>query len=261
MNIKKLVSGVMATFLSLGLATGTALAAGSATAQPSVVNSDEYTITEVTSAPSFSTIQAQTPKVAAAIVATNEASSSSDVTETLFSQLEAMINDSSLPESVKTSAQKVLQELQANNEEALTNFFDLDKTSENVKKVDGKYEVTLTVPSITANTTDIVVLHYSVDNQEWELIEPKSVDLANKQIVVDFDNLSPVMVLAKTGTGSGLSNMSNSTSSTATSSTSTTTSPQTSVDSNWGIYAAVAVVLLAAGVAVLAVRKKNGNHA
>lgn len=266
MNIKKFVSGVMATFLSLGLAAGTALAAGSATALPSVVNnsaySDQYTVNEVTSVASFSTIQAQTPQVASAIVATNNASSSSSVTETLLSELEDLVNDSSLPESVKTSSQNVLDQIQANDLAAITNFFDVDKTGDNVEKTaDGKYLVTLTIPSLTTNTTDVTVLHYSIQNQEWELITP-TVDLANKQIVVEFDTLSPVMVLAKAGTGSGLSNMTNATTTTTTSSsTSSTTSPKTSVDSDWGMYATVAVVLAAAGVAVLAVRRKSASRA
>lgn len=296
MKCKKLVAGALTAALSFGMISGTALAVPSPRANtPVVVNrvtsnpqtgapyTDQYTITTAEAAPSFKALQTNLPAVASAITAINDAVSEAatagsdaiaKVTEVIVNQLEALANsnDAALPESVKESAKQVLAQIEG-KKQAVTAFFDLDKTGDNVHKTaDGKYQVTLKVPALTNQTTGVVVLHFSTVRQEFELITPSNVDLQNQEITVEFQDLSPVMVLVDSGTADSVSNVSAGTTQTAsgttsgsttsgstTSGSSSTVSPKTGVDSQWMLFAGGATALAAGGAGVLAYRRRTVN--
>ena len=112
------------------------------------------------------------------------------------------------------------------------------------KTADGKYQVTLSVPALTKGMTDVKVLHFSTERKVWEAITPSNVDLDNKEITFELQDLSPIAIIAKVDASQAVTNT-------------TGTSPKTGVDStNTVPFAGAAVVLLGAA-AVVAFRKKN----
>lgn len=126
----------------------------------------------------------------------------------------------------------------------VTAFMDLRKIGDVSKTADGKYQVTLSVPALTKGMTDVKVLHFSTERKVWEVIRPSNVDLDNKEITFELQDLSPIAIIAKVDASQAVTNT-------------TGTSPKTGVDStNTVPFAGAAVVLLGAA-AVVAFRKKN----
>ena len=126
----------------------------------------------------------------------------------------------------------------------VTAFMDLRKIGDVSKTADGKYQVTLSVPALTKGMTDVKVLHFSTERKVWEVIPPSNVDLDNKEITFELQDLSPIAIIAKVDASQAVTNT-------------TGTSPKTGVDStNTVPFAGAAVVLLGAA-AVVAFRKKN----
>ena len=125
----------------------------------------------------------------------------------------------------------------------VTAFMDLRKIGDVSKTADGKYQVTLSVPALTKGMTDVKVLHFSTERKVWEVITPSNVDLDNKEITFELQDLS-IAIIAKVDASQAVTNT-------------TGTSPKTGVDStNTVPFAGAAVVLLGAA-AVVAFRKKN----
>ena len=126
------------------------------------------------------------------------------------------------------------------DKEALTPVFDLHDLGNGKKNAAGKHEVVLSLPQLTKEYTNIVVIHYSNADRNatakvWEVITPSNVDYDNKTITAEFTDLSPVAIFAtKTATGSG-SGSSDSTVGTS---------------STWMLWAAAALVVVGAGVVV-----------
>ena len=126
----------------------------------------------------------------------------------------------------------------------VTAFMDLRKIGDVSKTADGKYQVTLSVPALTKGMTDVKVLHFSTERKVWEVITPSNVDLNNKEITFELQDLSPIAIIAKVNASQAVTNTAG-------------TSPKTGVDStNTVPFAGAAVVLLGAA-AVVAFRKKN----
>lgn len=126
----------------------------------------------------------------------------------------------------------------------VTAFMDLRKIGDVSKTADGKYQVTLSVPALTKGMTDVKVLHFSTARNVWEVITPSNVDLNNKELTFEVQDLSPIAIIAKVDASQAVTNT-------------TGTSPKTGVDStNTVPFAGAAVVLLGAA-AVVAFRKKN----
>ena len=126
----------------------------------------------------------------------------------------------------------------------VTAFMDLRKIGDVSKTADGKYQVTLSVPALTKGMTDVKVLHFSTERKVLEVITPSNVDLDNKEITFELQDLSPIAIIAKVDASQAVTNT-------------TGTSPKTGVDStNTVPFAGAAVVLLGAA-AVVAFRKKN----
>lgn len=126
--------------------------------------------------------------------------------------------------------------------EMVTSFFDLKLEDGTVKNEAGKYVVTLSVPSLTKAMTDVQILHYSTVRNLFELITPTKVDYDNKTITAEFEDLSPVAVIAKVDASKAADST-------------VGTSPKTGVPSTWMVFFGAAVVL--AGVSAVAYRKER----
>lgn len=128
------------------------------------------------------------------------------------------------------------------DKELLTPIFDLVPVNGGVTTDDGNYLVTLSVPTLTSDVSDVGLLHYSTERSVWEIITPTDVDYSDKEVTAEFEDLSPVAVIAKVDTSSAAD-------------TATGTSPQTGVVSGWLGWLGAAVILGA--VSVAAVRKSR----
>lgn len=205
---KKIFGTILAVALVVSQAV-TVFAAGSKVGETTLAgdNAGQYTVTAITS--SIEGVEEASMK---AILAVNE-------------------NPSSL-QAIADVAPDLADQL--SGKEAITPFIDLVANANATKTEDGKYAVTLSVSSLTSAMTDVKLLHYSTTRSLWEIVEPTKVDTANKLISAEFEDLSPVAVIAKTGA--------------AASADATGTSPQTGMASNWMVWLCAAVVLAAAGV-------------
>lgn len=135
-------------------------------------------------------------------------------------------------------AEELAPELKADlaGKELITPFFDLIPVNGGKMTEDGKYEVTISVPTLTEGMTDVKLLHYSTERMLWEIVEPEKVDYNNQEITAQFIDLSPVAVIANTEHAAGAD-------------TSKGTSPKTGMSGQWMIWIGAAVLLAAAGAA------------
>lgn len=133
------------------------------------------------------------------------------------------------------SVAELAPELEADlaDKDMLTPFFDLVPVNGGIQE-NGMYVVTLSVPTLTEGMTDVRLLHYSTERSLWEIVEPTDVDYAAQTITAEFEDLSPVAVIANTDNA-------------AAADTATGTSPQTGMSSSWMLWLGAAVVLAAAG--------------
>lgn len=217
---KRLFGTVFAAALVLTQAV-TAFAAGSRTADVVLPGNSAsyYEVAEATEEV-FAESGVIDEAVLAKIMAVNEG------TETLQSISELV------PELEETLADK----------EMITPFFDLSPVNGGIKTDGGKYLVTLSVPTLTEGMTDILLLHYSTERNLWEIVEPTDVDYASQEITAEFEDLSPVAVIANTDA-------------TAAADTAKGISPQTGMSSGWMIWIGAAVVLVAGAVTYGKARK------
>lgn len=205
---KKLFGTILAAALVVAQAVS-AFAADSATAMPGE-STGSYQITAINSGDQFPDVPADVMnKILAVNGGTESLQSVADLAPGLASSL-----------SGKTM---------------VTPFFDLSPVSGGVQAAAGGYEVTLQVSSLTSGTTGVQALHYSTARNTWELVAPTSVDSANKQITLVFQDLSPVAIIADGGTVAN---------------NATGTSPKTGVASNWMALLGAGAVLAFVSVAV-----------
>lgn len=117
----------------------------------------------------------------------------------------------------------------------VTPFFDLKPVNGGIKTADGKYLVTLEVPSLTTKMVDVKLLHYSTVRNVWEIVTPTDVNYSDKTITAEFEDLSPVAVIAKEDPEAEAA---------------VGTSPQTGRNTVWPLWISAGVVLglLGAGV-------------
>ena len=165
-----------------------------------------------------------------------------NASEEMMATYEQLLTDyiAKLPDGpAKESAKKVLEQIK--NKDFVTPFFDLIPVGDVKKNANNKYEPTLSVPVLTENTTDNLIIHYSDVRNLWEILTPKSVDLKAKTITVEFEDLSPVAIIAKVGTFNK-----------NTDTQPQGTSPKTAEGSNgWVMWIGAAFVLIAAGSSLI----------
>ena len=143
-------------------------------------------------------------------------------------------------ESIKELAPELAAQLEGKS--ALGKFVELSALDAAEKSADGKYVVTLSVPALSDAVSDVKILHYSTERSVWEIIIPTKIDTENKQITAEFEDLSPVAVIANVD-------------STKAAEVSNGTSPKTGVGSYSAWFFAAAVAL--GGAAVVCFRKKK----
>lgn len=215
--MKKRIFGTILAAALLVTNVVTAFAAGSREANlPSLTNDmvGRYEIVSITEE-SFPELKESAPEVLETILKVNSGEASLDAIAKIAPDIAAQLEGKSL----------------------LGDIFDLREINAE-KNANGKFEVTISVPTLTEAVSEVAVLHYSTVRGLWEIIEPKNVDKVNKTVTAEFDDLSPVAIIAKVNASAG------------TDSTATGTSPKTGTTSDWMMWIGAAVVLAAAGTVV-----------
>ena len=116
-----------------------------------------------------------------AITVSAEQSAIYDVLKTL--------SEETTDEEVKAAIDELIQKL--DGKEFVTGFdefkvLDADKAEKNA---DGKYDVEISVPSITDTLENIQLVAYSKeDAKKWQIVDPISVDKENKTLEVALDD-------------------------------------------------------------------------
>ena len=99
------------------------------------------------------------------------------------------LSEETTDEEVKAAIDELVQKL--DGKEFVTGFdefkvLDADKAEKNA---DGKYEVEISVPSITDTMENIQLVAYSKeDAKKWQIVDPISVDKENKTLEVALDD-------------------------------------------------------------------------
>ncbi len=241
---------ILGTILAAALVVTSAVsvfAAGSRTTQVTLVGESaaSYQVSEGT-AENFVTAQEAAPKVVEKILQVNEGTLT---LPTLVQQLKEIVANTTEGQTELNMTEEEVDALaqEVEGKSMVTQFFDLIPINGGVQTEDGKYIATISVPSLTEAMTNVKILHFSTERLVWEIIEPTDVNYTNKQITAEFQDLSPVAVIADIDESKAA----------GTDTTGTGVAPKTGVDSTWGVYAAGAVVLLGAAGAMFVIGRKR----
>lgn len=240
---KRVLAGVMAATMILSSSVGV-FAAGSRTGNVTVTgdNAAYYKTDEkIEQTEAYKELQTSEPEVVKMIDKVNAGTLDMKSFVTSLKEYLADLSDT----AAKEAAQKVAEILE--DKDFVTGFFDLIPVGDVEKNENGNYEVTMNVPGLTEKTVEVKVLHFSTARALWEVIDPKNVDLKAKTVTAEFEDLSPVAIIAKQGTVEAA----------VSGSQAQGTSPKTEgVSSVWMMWFGAAFVLVAAGSVVI-YRKKN----
>lgn len=181
---KRLLGMVMAAVL-LAAQTVSVFAAPSPTAEVTAVGDSEgkYTLEQYVEE-KLEELRAEAPQVADVIEQINSGVKTFDAIR-------------------ETVTQDIIQEIEEKTQESLENicmltkFIDLGTVGDVEKTADGFYDVRLQIPTLTESMINVQILHYSTERSIWEVITPDEVDYANKTIRAKFQDLSPIVVIAK----------------------------------------------------------------
>lgn len=117
----------------------------------------------------------------------------------------------------------------------LSRFYGLIPVNGGVPTEDGKYIVSLSVPGLSGNVKDVRLIYYNTSRNAWEIINPVSVDYANKVITIILEDLfTPVAVIGKLSAGADAE---------------IGTSPKTGTSYAWAAWLGAGILLAAAGTA------------
>lgn len=168
-------------------------AAGSRTNDLTVTGdtAEEYEITaEIEESEAYRILEQEAPEVVNIIDHVNDGTMEmADVIAELQTIAET-IED----EEAKAALEEVITALE--KKEFVTGFIDLIALEEAEKNADGKYEVKISVPSLTDQMENVEILHYSTERSLWEIIKPVEVDVEEKVIEAEFEDLSPIAIIS-----------------------------------------------------------------
>jgi len=87
----------------------------------------------------------------------------------------------------------------------VTPFFDVEWTDgdtedekNSIKNAEGEYVIDLSIPALTENLTGVQGLHYSTERNEFEVVDPKALNLKDKTVSMGLKDFSPVAIIADT---------------------------------------------------------------
>lgn len=167
-----------------------ASAAGSRTMDVTVQAEGISVAAKIEESEAYKQLKESAPEVVSILDKVNDGTMEmKDVTAELTKMAEGLTD-----ETAKAALEEVITKLE--NKDFVTGFVDLTADATAEKNENGKYEVTIDVPSMTDEVTGYDVLHYSVERSVWELIEPSETDAEAKTITAEFEDLSPVAVVA-----------------------------------------------------------------
>lgn len=181
---KKLLGMVMAAVL-IAAQTVSVFAAPSPTAEVTVVGDSEgkYTLEQYVGT-NLEELRSEAPQVADVIEQINSGD------KTFEAIREIMMQD--IVQEIEEKTQETLENICM-----LTKFIDLSTIGDVEKTADGFYDVRLQIPTLTESMINVQILHYSTERSVWEVITPDEVDYTNKTIRAKFQDLSPIVVIAK----------------------------------------------------------------
>ena len=186
---KKFMALALAAVLSVGCAFGVS-ADGSRTKDITVTKTNELSeiyeiVQKIEDTEGFKELKETVPAVADAFKKVSEGKMDLkgfiDVLKTLAEE--------ATDETVKAAIEEVIEKL--DGKDFVTGFVqfrvkDLERAEKNA---DGKYEVEISVPSITDEMENIQLLCYNKETKEWTVIDPINIDKENKTIKVALDDL------------------------------------------------------------------------
>lgn len=186
---KKFMALALAAVLSVGCAFGVS-ADGSRTKDITVTKTNELSeiyeiVQKIEDTEGFKELKETVPAVADAFKKVSEGKMDlkgfTDVLKTLAEE--------ATDETVKAAIEEVIEKL--DGKDFVTGFVqfrvkDLERAEKNA---DGKYEVEISVPSITDEMENIQLLCYNKETEEWTVIDPINIDKENKTIKVALDDL------------------------------------------------------------------------
>ena len=192
---KKFMALALAAVLSVGCAFCVS-ATGSRTKDITVSSQEQSKIYEIIQkieeTEGFKDLQQKVPAIAEAFqkVGTGEM----DMDE-FVDVLKALMADEK-DEALKAKLEEVIEKLEGKDfVTGFTQFKVLD-FNKAAKNSDGKYEVEISIPSITDDMENIQLLCYNAETNEWTIVDPISVDKEHKTIKVALDDLCFFTVLA-----------------------------------------------------------------
>lgn len=186
---KKFMALALAAVLSVGCAFGVS-ADGSRTKDVTVTKTNELSeiyeiVQKIEDTEGFKELKETVPAVADAFKKVSEGKMDlkgfTDVLKTLAEE--------ATDETVKAAIEEVIEKL--DGKDFVTGFVqfrvkDLERAEKNA---DGKYEVEISVPSITDEMENIQLLCYNKETKEWSIVDPINIDKENKTIKVALDDL------------------------------------------------------------------------
>lgn len=190
MKLRKcLMVCALAAVMTVG-SVSVASAAGSRTMNVTVQAEGISVAAKIEESEAYKQLKESAPEVVSILDKVNDGTMEmKDVTAELTKMAEGLTD-----ETAKAALEEVITKLE--NKDFVTGFVDLTADATAEKNENGKYEVTIDVPSMTDEATGYDVLHYSVERSVWELIEPSETDSEAKTITAEFEDLSPVAVVA-----------------------------------------------------------------
>ena len=190
MKLRKcLMVCALAAVMTVGSAS-VASAAGSRTMNVTVQAEGISVAAKIEESEAYKQLEESAPEVVSILDKVNDGTMEmNDETSELTKMAEGLTD-----ETAKAALEEVITKLES--KDFVTGFVDLTADATAEKNENGKYEVTIDVPSMTDEATGYDVLHYSVERSVWELIVPSETDAEAKTITAEFEDLSPVAVVA-----------------------------------------------------------------